>query len=114
MNVNEIDSRPVERRGAIRSDSIKIRFDCDLMQIWYQFYQISNQLRFDSISIQFDFIQFNSIQFNSIQFAPPVGGVSLIVTFFERVAEVPDSPKYFKILRILLKYYHIIMTMGMY
>jgi hypothetical protein len=28
------------------------------------------------------------------------GGVSLIVTFFERVAEVPDSPKFFKILRI--------------
>jgi hypothetical protein len=42
------------------------------------------------------------------------GEVSLIPTFFERVAEVRDSPKFFKILRILLKYYHIIMTMGMY
>jgi hypothetical protein len=33
---------------------------------------------------------------------------------FERAAEVRDSPKFFKILRILIKYYHIIMTMGMY
>jgi hypothetical protein len=33
---------------------------------------------------------------------------------FERAAEVRDSPKFFKILRILLKYYHIMMTMGMY
>jgi hypothetical protein len=32
------------------------------MPIWYQFYQISNQLRFDSTSIRFNFIEF----------APPV------------------------------------------
>jgi hypothetical protein len=42
------------------------------------------------------------------------GQFPLIVTFSERVAEVRDSPKFYKILRILLKYYHIIMTMGMY
>jgi hypothetical protein len=42
------------------------------------------------------------------------GGPPLKLTFSERVAEVRVSPKFFKILRILLKYYHIIMTMGMY
>jgi hypothetical protein len=42
------------------------------------------------------------------------GGVPLKLTFSERVVEVRVSPKFFKILRILLKYYHVIMTMGMY
>jgi hypothetical protein len=41
-----------------------------------------------------------------------IGQFPLIATFSERVAEVRNSPKFFKILRILLKYYHIIMTMG--
>jgi hypothetical protein len=39
------------------------------------------------------------------------GEVSLNVTFFECVAEVRDSPNS---LRILFKYDHIMMTMGMY
>jgi hypothetical protein len=42
------------------------------------------------------------------------GGVPLKLTFSERVAEVHVSPKFFEILRIVLKYIHIIMTMGMY
>jgi hypothetical protein len=37
------------------------------------------------------------------------GGFPLELSFSE-----PVRPKFFKILRILLKYYHIIMTMGMY
>jgi hypothetical protein len=39
-----------------------------------------------------------------------IGEVRLIATFFECVAEVRDSPT---LLGILLKYYHIIVTMGM-
>jgi hypothetical protein len=35
--------------NSIRSDPIQIRFDFDWMQSSYQFYPISNQLRFDSI-----------------------------------------------------------------
>jgi hypothetical protein len=40
-----------------------------------------------------------------------IGVVSLIATFFERVAEVRDSPNS---LRIEMKTYHIMLTMGMY
>jgi hypothetical protein len=43
-----------------------------------------------------------------------VGGVLLIVTFFERVAEVRDNPKFFKILRNEFENYPIIIRMGMY
>jgi hypothetical protein len=42
------------------------------------------------------------------------GEVPLIATFFECVAEVRDSPKFFKILRIEIENYPIIIRMGMY
>jgi hypothetical protein len=43
-----------------------------------------------------------------------IGWFRVKLTFSEHVAEVRDSPKFFKILRIELKNYHIMMTMGMY
>jgi hypothetical protein len=48
----------------------------------------------------------------SIALQSVLGGFRVKLSFFECVAEVRDSPKFFKISRILLKYYHIIMTMG--
>jgi hypothetical protein len=55
MNLTGIESRLEERCDSIQSDLIWICSDFDLMQIWYQLYPISNQFRFDSISIRFDF-----------------------------------------------------------
>jgi hypothetical protein len=42
------------------------------------------------------------------------GVFPLELAFFERVAEVRDSPKFFKILRIEMENYPITMTMGIY
>jgi hypothetical protein len=68
--VNELESHPAQRRGAIRSDAIQIRFDFDWMQIWYRFYPIS--ISFNSILIQFD----------SIRFAPTVTFLLLLLLLF--------------------------------
>jgi hypothetical protein len=42
------------------------------------------------------------------------GGFPLVLDFFECVAKVGDSPKFFKILRIEMENYPILVTMGMY
>jgi hypothetical protein len=46
--VNELENHPAQRRGAIRSDAIQIRFDFDGIAIRYQIMP-----GFESASIQF-------------------------------------------------------------
>jgi hypothetical protein len=69
-------------------------------------------VRYDFFDLMFlsDFRARTKVRYENEE-SSPCGVVSLIATFFECVAEVRDSPNS---LRIEMKTYHIMLTMGMY